>query len=92
MALTKTNVIGIITILEDGQIQLREDTIILDNDIEIMRLYHRRVLEPDVVNNEIDSRLKEITTVVWTKEVIENYKRKKEEKLILGVNKDATNT
>lgn len=81
--ITKKLVTGAITVLEDGQLQLREDTIILDDDKEITRLFHRRVLEPgNDVSNE-DKKIKAISQIVWTPEVIDEFKRKKSETILL---------
>ena len=76
--LEKKIVVGKIEVLEDGQIQLRTDTVILEGDVEISRLYHRGVLEPgDSVTNQ-DQRVQSVCQVVWTPEVIAEYKRRKD--------------
>lgn len=68
--ITKRQVIGKIEILEDGQIQLREDTIIEEDGVELNRRYHRRVLEPGQDVSGETSRLRQVAGVVWTPEVI----------------------
>lgn len=78
--ITERKVFGKIEILPDGEIQLREDTIIERDGVEISRLYHRRVIEPDITHNEVDGRLIRIIGIVWTPEVIEEYKKKKVER------------
>lgn len=73
----KKLVIGKIDILEDGQLQVREDTVILDDAKEITRLYYRYVLEPgDDVKNK-DKRVQDVSALIWTIEVITEFKRKK---------------
>jgi len=76
--ITERKIFGKIEILEDGQIQLREDTIIERDGIELIRIYHRRALEPGMdTSNETDKRLKAIIGVIWTPEMIEEYKKNK---------------
>ena len=71
--ITEKQVLGKIEILEDGQIQLREDLVILRDDIEISRLYHRRTLEPGQdVSNE-NQRIQNHAIVEWTKKVIDDF-------------------
>lgn len=79
MPVVKRLVLGKLDILEDGQLQLREDTIIEDDGVEIARLYHRRVLEPtEPVNLPVDAQplVRGIAPVVWTPAVIAEYRRK----------------
>jgi hypothetical protein len=46
MALTERKEIGSIEVLPLGQIQVRTDTVIDRDGVEISRTYHRHVLEP----------------------------------------------
>jgi len=78
MALSEKVIFGKIEILEDGQIQLREDIIVMRDNIEITRMFHRRVIEPDENHNETDSRLVSVINAIWTPEIITKYKRDKE--------------
>ncbi len=80
--ISEKQITGKIEILEDGQVQLREDTIILRDNTEISRLYHRRVLEPgqDITNEDI--RLKSVCGIIWTAQVIDDFKKKRESLLI----------
>ena len=48
MALTSETYIDKIEVLADGQIQVREAKVILEDGKEISRAYHRRVLDPGV--------------------------------------------
>ena len=75
--LEKKVVVGKIEVLEDGQIQLRTDTVILEGDVEISRLYHRGVLEPGQSITDQDARVQAIGQVVWTPEVVAEYRRRK---------------
>lgn len=77
MALTERQVIGVITILEDGQLQIRTDTVIERDGVEIQRLHHRKVLAPgDDTRAEIDDRIRTVATAMWTAEVVQAYQNK----------------
>lgn len=69
----------VLTILEDGQIQLREDTIFEEDGIELFRQHHRRVLEPGQDVSAESKRIKDVSSVIWTQEVIDARKRFLEE-------------
>lgn len=74
--------VGKMEIFPDGQIQLREDTVIERDSVEIARLYHRRVLEPvldppDDVKNHPDTRVSEVVAILWTSDVVKAYEDKK---------------
>ena len=69
MALTEKTEIGSIEVLPMGQIQVRKDTIIEKDGVEISRAYHRHVVEPDGDITNEDQRVKDIATVAHTAEV-----------------------
>ncbi len=70
----KNIVVGKIEILEDGQIQIRTDTIISEDNIELSRTYHRHVIQPgDDVSKE-DLRVISHTNIEWTPGVIKKFK------------------
>ena len=74
--ITKRSV-AIPTVLEDGQVQLREDTVFEEDGKEVFRSHHRRVLVPgDDVTNE-SPLVKSVCAAVWTKEVVDKYKADK---------------
>jgi len=79
--LTEKVVLGKIEVLEDGQIQLRQDTVIERDGVEIHRAYHREVLEPGQNVAQRPNRLKDIAGVVWTPEVIDQFRKKKRDAL-----------
>jgi len=76
--ITERPALGVITILEDGQIQLREDIVIERDGVEINRLHHRRVLEPSSTHTETEPRLVRIIGAVWTTEVITEFRRRRQ--------------
>jgi hypothetical protein len=74
MALTERRVIDQITVLEDGQLQVREATVIERDGVEISRLYHRHVVVPgDNLDNE-NSRVRAVGEVEHTAAVIAAYR------------------
>jgi len=74
MAITEKNIIDVIEVLENNTIQIRNANIIEKDGVEIAKTYHRHVLSPgDDILNE-DSKVQAIANVIWTEEVINNYK------------------
>jgi len=68
MALTERKEIGSIDILPLGQIQVRTDTVIDRDGVEISRTYHRHVLEPGSDISQQDQRVKDVAATVHTDE------------------------
>ena len=82
MALTEKTEIGSIEVLPMGQVQVRTDTIIEKDGVEISRSYHRHVVEPDGDITNEDQRVKDIAAVAHTAEVKtawEEFKKAQEE-------------
>jgi len=78
MALTKEVVIDQITVLEDGQMQVRECTRIMEDGVELSKSYHRHVADPDSDMTKEDKKVSDIAGVVHTKEVKDKWKAKKD--------------
>lgn len=76
--ITKRTEFGKIEILPDGQIQLREDTVIEDDGVEVARTYHRSVLEPSAKVDHPDVRVASIATTLWTPDVVQSFEEKKQ--------------
>ena len=74
MALTEKTVIGSRDVLEDGQIQVRRDTVILKDGIEISRTYHRHVVAPGDDVSQEDISVQRIARVEHTEARITAYK------------------
>jgi hypothetical protein len=73
MALIETTKVDQIELIENNQIQVRTATIILKDDVELTRTFHRHVLSPgDSVINE-DPKVQAIANVIWTEKVITAY-------------------
>jgi hypothetical protein len=78
---TERQVIAKIEALEDGHLQVREDTVIERDGVEIARTYARRVLPPsDVIDSRDPADVKAIAAIMWTPERIAAYREKLAEK------------
>ena len=73
MALTERKEMDQITVLVDGQIQVREATVIERDGVEISRTYHRHVVVPGADLSGEDARVKKIAEVEHTSAVITAY-------------------
>ena len=73
MVLTERKEIGSREILADGQIQVREDTIIERDGVEISRTYHREVISPGQDVSSKGPEIRRIVAVEHTPEVIRAY-------------------
>ena len=74
MALEKTTVVDRVEILENGAVQVRTRTSILEDGQQISGTYHRHVVAPgDDYSNE-DPRVQAICAAMHTPEVIAAYK------------------
>jgi urease accessory protein UreE len=65
MSLTEITKVDQIEITENNQIQVRTATIILKNDVEITRTFHRHVLSQgdDIINE--DAKVIAIANAIW---------------------------
>ena len=74
MPITEQTVISAITILEDGQLQIRRSRRIFDGATMLAEQYHRHVIAPgDDVTSE-DARVKQVAGLLHTPAVIAAYK------------------
>ena len=72
--LEKKEVIDSMNVLEDGQIQVRRATKIMEDGKEISKTYHRWVLSPGQEIDDQEDKVKSVANAVWTKEAIDTYK------------------
>ena len=73
MALTERTEIGSREVLADGQIQVRTDTVIERDGVEISRSFHRHVVSPgDNLSGE-DESVQVVANAVHTDAVIAAY-------------------
>jgi hypothetical protein len=68
MAIAKRTEIGSIEVLPKGQIQVRTDTIIEEDGVQLGKSYHRHVLEPGSDISQQDQRVKDVAVIVHTDE------------------------
>ncbi len=74
MPLTERKEISQRTVLVDGQIQVRTDTVIERDGVEIGRTYHRHVVSPGDFLATEDPSLVRLARVEHTPEVIARFK------------------
>ena len=85
MSLNKQTKIDRIEIVENGTVQVRQATIITDNDNEVSRTYHRWCIAPGEDYSTQEQQVQDICKVTHTPEVIEKYKAQQEANK-LGIN------
>jgi hypothetical protein len=74
MAITERKEFGNITVPPDGQIQVREDTVLERDGVEFHREYHRHVVEPDADPNTLPERVKQVAQALWDDATVRAYK------------------
>jgi hypothetical protein len=77
MVVNATAVIGKIEVLQDGQVQVRTDTVIHVDGVEVSRLYHRGVLVPGTDVRTQDPRVVQVCQAVWTPDVLTAFTAQK---------------
>ena len=78
MALEKQTVVDLIETLENGCVQVRTATRILDDGVAVSSSFHRHVVAPGDDYSQEDSRVQAICAVVQTPEVFAAYKAAQE--------------
>jgi hypothetical protein len=79
MALTKQAVIDKIEVVENGIVQVRERTDVLEDDAVLSASYHRWSLSPGDDLTGQDPKVVAIANAIWTADVIAAYKAQQEE-------------
>ena len=74
MTLEKQTVVDLIETLENGCVQVRTATRILDDGVAVSSSFHRHVVTPGDDYSQEDPRVQAICAVVQTPEVITKYK------------------
>jgi len=74
MALSKTVVVDSIDVIEDGQIQVRTRTDVLEDGVRLSHSYHRHVLAPGDSTSGEDARVIAIANATWTSAVVAAYR------------------
>ena len=78
MALEKQTVVDLIETLENGCVQVRTATRILDDGVAVSSSFHRHVVAPGDDYSQEDPRVQAICAAVQTPEVIAAYKMAQE--------------
>ena len=74
MAITKETQIGKIEVVgKYKSVQVRTDTVVMEDGEELSRKYHRHALMPDADISNEHADVQGICNVVWTQEVKDAY-------------------
>ena len=74
MALTKETQIGKIEVVgKYKSVQVRTDTVVMEDGNELSRQYHRHVLNPDADISNEHSEVQAVCNAVWTDQVKSDY-------------------
>jgi archaellum component FlaF (FlaF/FlaG flagellin family) len=74
MALEKIEIVDRIEVVENGSVQVRTKTAILENGKEISSKFHRHVVVPGDDYAKEDARVQAICKATHTADVIKDYK------------------
>ena len=74
MALTKETQIGKIEVIGKHKfVQVRTDTVVIEDGEELSRKYHRHTLAPDADISNERSEVQAVCNAVWTQDVKDAY-------------------
>jgi len=74
MALTKETQIGKIEVVgKYKSVQVRTDTVVMEDGEELSRKYHRHALSPDAVITDEHTEVQAVCNAVWTQDVKDAY-------------------
>ena len=73
MALSEQSIVDKIEVIENGSLQVRTANVILRDDAEISRSFHRHVLAPGSDLAGEDERVAAVATATWTDAVVADY-------------------
>ena len=80
MAITKETQIGKIEVVgKYKSVQVRTDTVVMEDTEELSRKYHRHALMPDAVITDEHTEVQAVCNAVWTDKVKANYETFKAE-------------
>jgi len=74
MALEKIQIVDRIEVIEDGSVQVRTKTSIMEDGVQISGSFHRHVVVPGDDYSAEDARVQVICAATHTSEVIAAYK------------------
>jgi hypothetical protein len=73
MAIEKQTVVDLIEIIENGIVQVRTKTVIMEEGKQISGAFHRHVVVPGADYSAEDAKVQSICAAVHTAEVIATY-------------------
>ena len=74
MAITKETQIGKIEVVgKYKSVQVRTDTVVMEDGEELSRKYHRHALSPDADISAEHAEIQAVCNAVWTDQVKANY-------------------
>ena len=74
MAITKETQIGKIEVVgKYKSVQVRTDTVVIEDGNELSRQYHRHALMPDAVITDEHTEVQAVCNAVWTQDVKDAY-------------------
>ena len=80
MAITKETQIGKIEVVgKYKSVQVRTDTVVMEDGEELSRKYHRHALMPDAVITDEHAEVQAVCNAVWTDEIKSAYETFKAE-------------
>jgi len=74
MALEKVQIVDRIEVVENGSVQVRAKTAILEDGKQISGSFHRHVIAPGDDYSQEDARVQAICVAAHTPEVVEAYR------------------
>jgi hypothetical protein len=74
MALEKKVVVDLIEVVENGCVQVRTKTVIIEDGKEISSKFHRHVVAPGDDYSAEDAKVQAICAAIHTKDVVAAYK------------------
>ena len=78
MALEKVVLVDRIEVVENGCVQVRTATRIVENDVQISNTFHRHVIAPGDDYSQEDAKVQAICASIHTAEVIAAYQAAQE--------------
>jgi hypothetical protein len=78
MALEKQTVVDLVEALENGTVQVRTATKIIDDGVEVNRTFHRHIVVPGQDYSQEDAKVQAICAAIHTPDVIAAYEAAQE--------------
>lgn len=86
--LEKKVITGLIAIPEDKTMNVREDTVVYENDIELSRTFRRYTVLPGDDVSGLPEEVQKVYNILWPPEAVQRWKermKKEEDRIIRGI-------